>query len=404
MEKGINRRDVMKSSVAAGVALAVPQIVPKSAFGANENLIMGIIGPGGMGRGLMGMFQKNEAKFVAVCDVSEHSLSEGIKCAQRNNDGKIDDYLDYRDLLERKDLDAVVIATPEHQHCTEMVDAVRAGLDVYCEKPMSHSIKEGAETVRKVRQTDRIVQIGMQRRSSSMIHKAREVVTSGTLGQVTMVKAEWNWNCAGPLNNEPLQHKVDWERFMWPAKRVKFEPMKVRAWRQFWPFSGGQSCDQGAHIMDVVQWFMNRGTPREAECFGSVVNMTGSETPDVFSAVYHYDQYIATWTLNYNSSYRDWWHIAFQGNKATMHLHRNGFQVYQEPVGDIPKDPIIDHQESLGHQAHVDNFIDCVKTRKEPNAPVEVGHTAVCGPHLGNVAYHKRRRARLNPEAMKVRT
>jgi len=400
----MNRREAVKSTVAAGAIAAAPQFVAKKAFGASERLVMGIIGPGGRGRGLMGMHQHHDVKFAAVCDVSERNRKKGIEQAKRNNEGKIDDYVDYRELLERKDLDAVVIGTPEHQHCSQMIDAVQAGLDVYCEKPMSHTIEEGAKTVKEVRKTDRIVQIGMQRRSAPMVHEGLKVYRSGILGQVTNVRARWNWMSSHKLNNEPLGYELDWERFMWPAKRVEFEPMKVRAWRQFWPFSGGQSCDQGTHIMDVVQWYTEGGTPLEAECFGDVFNMIGSETPEVFTCIFRYKDFMASWALNYNTTYMDWWHIIFEGTKATMHLHRFGYQVYEEPIGHEPKDPVIDVKGELPSQPHVDNFIECVKTRKEPNAPVEVGHTAVCGPHLGNVAYLKKRRARLNPEATRVRT
>ena len=156
--------------------------------------------------------------------------------------------------------------------------------------------------------------------------------------------------------------------------------------------------------MDVVQWYTEGGTPLEAECFGDVFNMIGSETPEVFTCIFRYKDFMASWALNYNTTYMDWWHIIFEGTKATMHLHRFGYQVYEEPIGHEPKDPVIDVKGELPSQPHVDNFIECVKTRKEPNAPVEVGHTAVCGPHLGNVAYLKKRRARLNPEATRVRT
>ncbi len=404
MSQPINRREAVKSTVAAGAVAAAPQIIGKKAFGASERLVMGIIGPGGRGRGLMGMHQEHDVKFAAVCDVSEPNRKRGVEYAKRNHDGKVDEYIDYRDLLERTDLDAVVIGTPEHQHCSQMIDAVQAGLDVYCEKPMSHTIEEGAKTVKEVRKTDRIVQIGMQRRSAPMVHEGLKTYRSGVLGEVTNVRARWNWMSSHKLNNKPLGYDLDWERFMWPAKRVEFEPMKVRYWRQFWPFSGGQSCDQGTHIMDVVQWYTEGGTPLEAECFGNVFNMIGSETPEVFTAIFRYKDFMASWALNYNTTYMDWWHIIFEGTKATMHLHRFGYQVYEEPIGHKPKEPIIDVEGELPSQPHVDNFIECIKTREEPNAPVEVGHTAVCGPHLGNVAYLKKKRAKLNPEATKVRT
>ena len=403
MDKRIGRRDAVKSTVAAGVVAAAPQIVPSTVFGANESLVMGVIGPGGRGRAVMGMCQARDVKFAAVCDVSDVRIKAAVERARENNDGKVDAYWDYRELLKRKDLDAVLIATPEHQHCSQIMDSVRAGFDVYCEKPMSHTIEEGAKTVKVVNSTDRIVQIGMQRRSAPLIHKGLEEIRSGVLGDVTFVKAQWNWKIAGPENNAPLDFEIDWERFKWPAKRVKFEPKKVRNWRLYWPFSGGLTCDQGTHIMDVVQWYMGDVTPLEADSFGEVRYAKGAETPDIQTAIFRYPNFTAHWTINYNSSYYDWWHIMFQGTKATMHLHRFGYQIYKERIGDIPKDPAVDFKGDLPSQPHVDNFIDCVKSREKPNAPVEVGHTAVCAPHLANLAYRKGRRAKLNPEATKTR-
>ncbi|MBZ0257306.1 Gfo/Idh/MocA family oxidoreductase [bacterium] len=402
MTEPITRRNAVKSTAALGALASAPQFISQSVFGANDEIIMGIIGAGGRGCGVMNMHQRNNAKFIAVCDVTEPRINEGVKNAARNNNGKIDTYDDYRKLLERKDIDAVLIATPEHQHCSQMIDAVQAGKDVYCEKPMSHSIEEGARTVKEVNKTDRIVQIGMQRRSAPLIHEGLKTIQSGVLGDVYMVKAQWNWKTAHPLNNSPLGYDVDWKRFQWPNTDEKFEPMKLRYWRLFWPFSGGITCDQGAHIMDVVQLYMGQVTPLESDSFGDVINYKGADTPDLHTCIFKYPNFYASWTINYNSSYYDWWHITFQGTKGTMHLHRFGYQVYAEPIGDFPKDPVIDFKGDLPSQPHVDNFMECVKTRNKPNAPVEVGHTAVCGPHLANVAYKNKRRAMLNPEATKV--
>lgn len=402
MDQTINRRNAVKSTVALGALATAPQFIPQGVFGANDQLIMGIIGSGGRGRGVMNMCQRDNAKFVAVSDVSEPRIQAGLKDAARNNTGTIDVYADYKKLLERKDIDAVLIATPEHQHCTQIIDSVQMGKDVYCEKPMSHTIEEGARTVREVNKTDRIVQIGMQRRSAPLIQEGLKTIQSGVLGDVTMVKAQWNWNVAKPLDNSPLGYEIDWKRFQWPNTDVEFEPMKVRYWRVFWPFSGGITCDQGTHIMDVVQLYMGSVTPLESDSYGDVVNYKGAETPDVHTCIFRYPTFFASWTINYSSTYYDWWHITFQGTKGTMHLHRFGYQVYEEPCGHTPKDPVIDYKGDLPSQPHVDNFIDCVKTRKQPNAPVEVGHTAVCGPHLANVAYRNNRRAKLSPDATTV--
>ncbi len=406
MKKEINRRNAIKSTIAAGAVLAAPQFVSPSVFGANERLVMGLIGSGGRGCDVMRMCQRNEAVFVAISDVTEPKIAAGIKEAKRNNDGEIEVYRDFNKLLERNDIDAVVIGTPEHQHCRQMVAAVQAGKDVYCEKPMSHTIEEGAWTVREVRKTKQIVQIGMQRRSAPLIREGLKVMQSGVLGDITFVKAQWNWNASGPQNNKPLGYEVDWERFQWPNEGLEFQPKYVRNWRVFWPFSGGISNDQGTHIMDVVQWYAGQVTPLEADAFGFIKQMEGADTPDVFTTTLRYPSFIATWTINYTSNYYDWWHIMFQGVDGTMHLHQRGFQVYLDKDkpkdSDFPGEPHIDFKGDLPSQEHVDNFIECIKSRNEPNAPVEVGHTAVCGPHLANVAFRNGKRAKLNPEATEV--
>lgn len=403
MNDQLTRRGAIKASLAAGAAMSAPMIVSNRVFGANDNLVMGLIGSGGRGRAVMNMHQHQGVKFAAICDVSEPRIAQGVKDAQRNNDGKIDVYRDFNELLDRKDIDAVVIGTPEHQHCRMMVAAVQAGKDVYCEKPMSHSIEEGAWAVKEVRKTDRIVQIGMQRRSAPLIHEGLKVVRSGVLGDITFVKAQWNWNSSGPQNNKPLGYEIDWDRFQWPHTDIEFQPKYVRNWRVFWPFSGGISNDQGTHIMDVVQWYANQGTPLAGDGFGYIKMMEGADTPDVFTTTLQYKNFIATWTINYTSNYYDWWHVMFQGVDGTMHLHRNGFQVYLDKDkpkdSDFPGKPHIDFKGDLPSQPHVDNFIECVKSRKEPNAPVEVGHSAVCGPHLANVAYKNGKRAHLDEAA-----
>lgn len=404
----MDRRNAIKTSVAVSTAFTTPLLLSKNVIGANDTPVMGLIGSGGRGRSVMNMHHYHGIKFVAICDVSEPKIAAGVKDANRNHEGKVEVYEDFRNLLERKDIDAVVIGTPEHQHCRQMVAAVEAGKDVYCEKPMSHSIEEGAWAVENVRKHKQVVQIGMQRRSAPLIREGLKVMESGILGDITFVKAQWNWNASGPQNNKPLGFKVDWERFKWPIEDpdLTFEPKYVRNWRVFKAFSGGISNDQGTHIMDVVQWYNGQVTPLEADSFGFIKQNIGADTADVFTTALRYENFIATWTINYTSNYMDWWHVTFQGVNGTMHLHRNGFQVYldkDKPSGsDFPGKPHIDYQGDLPSQPHVDNFVECMKSREEPNAPVEIGHQAICGPHLANVAYHAGRRAKLNKEATKT--
>ncbi|MBN2329853.1 MAG: Gfo/Idh/MocA family oxidoreductase [Candidatus Omnitrophica bacterium] len=399
----VNRRRFLERSTAGMALAAAPMIVSRNVLGANDKITMGLIGAGGRGRGVMHDLVKQGADFIAISEIFAPAAQQALDVLEEG----VKNHHDYRALLDRSDIDAVLIATPEHQHCVQLIDAVQAGKDVYCEKPMSNTIEEGYRTVQKVRETDRIVQIGMQRRSSETVMKTKKLIEDEIIGQIYMVKAWWNWSLSHKLNNSPLQSELDWNSFCHPKKNIRFEPMKYREWRYFWPFSGGNCTDQGTHLMDVVQWFMNSDPPQAAECFGGVYEMTGAETPDIFSAIYDYGSFMASWTLNYTNKYQSGWMIQFQGRKGTIMINDSGAKVYVDPWDeDTPPDysmsydakPEIEIAGGIPTSPHTQNFLDCVKSRKEPNAPVEVGHSAVCGPHLANVAWHKKERAYLRSD------
>jgi len=393
-----NRRGFLKNAAGAGAGLIwAPALVPQSARGANERVVFALIGAGGRGRGVTDNFKERGAQCAAVADAYEPNLELGLKAAGEG----AKPYPDYRQVLERKDIDAVLIASPDHQHAPMLLDAVAAGKDVYLEKPMSHSIEEGARMVKAVRATKQIVQIGMQRRSSPSVLAAKTLVDQGLLGDTYLARVQWFWNTSRPLNNSTLPGKLDWDKFLGPAKKRPLEPMRFRHWRVFWDYSGGNMTDQGTHLMDVVQWFTNAGTPRSAVCQGFVYGMTGAETPDCFNATFEYEKLMATWTLNYNNAYLNGWTIYLHGNKGTMVLDNDGFSIYQEPWNKN-RDPVYQFKGSISTQAHVDNFLACIKSRQQPNAPVEVGHSAVAAPHLANVAYHRKREVRLNASATEV--
>ena len=375
---------------------AAPLFVPRSAWGANDRVAYGLIGAGGRGRYLQGNFQKLGAECVAIAEVYEPNLQNALKTTP---DAKA--YVDYHDLLAQPGVDAVVIATPDHQHAPNLFAALDAKKDVYLEKPMSHSIEESQRMIQAVRKTDRIVQVGMQRRSAPAVIKAKEVFDSGILGKVTMAKPMWNWNVSQPLNNSPLPGKLDWVRFLGKAKPRDLEPMRFRSWRYFWDYSGGNMTDQGTHLMDVVQWFTGAGFARSAVSFGQLAKNTGSEVPDVFCGVFEYPNLMATWTLNYCNSYDNDWSVMFQGDRGTMLLNTEGFKIWQEPWLKNPK-PVQEMAAPIPIEPHIQNFLDCVKSRMQPNAPVEVGASAVSAPHLANVAFHGNRRAHLSPDGTTV--
>lgn len=375
---------------------AAPMLLPASAVGANDRISIALIGAGGRGRGVMAAFRELGSPVPAVCDVYDPNLAKGIEAADEGAQG----YRDYRAVLERKDIDAVLIGTPDHWHVRMMLDAVSAGKDVYCEKPMSHSISEGVRAVRGVRATDRIVQIGMQRRSTPWVIEMQRAVADGAIGKITMARAEWNWAISRPLDNSALPGYLDEEKFL-GGSASSLEPMMFRKWRYFWAFSGGNMTDQGTHLMDVIQWFAGVGAPRSAVCQGTVIGMQGSETPDSFAAAFDYGSFLASWILNYNNDYQNGWTIELLGDNGTVVLDNRGYRLYAAPWRQNPE-PVQVHEDRLPTIPHVRNFLECVKSREEPNAPVEVGHTAVCGPHLANIAYHRRSAAFLNPEATEV--
>jgi predicted dehydrogenase len=253
--------------------------------------------------------------------------------------------------------------------------------------------------IQAVRKSGRIVQVGMQRRSAPVIHRAKALIDAGILGRVALVKPMWNWNVARPLNNSPLPGQLDWFRFQGPAERRTLEPMRFRSWRLFWDYSGGNMTDQGTHLMDVTQWFTNTTQPSSAICYGQVQKTTGAEAPDVFCAVFEYPKHMVTWTLNYCNSYENGWSIQFQGDEGTLILDEEGFRIYKEPwARKENREPIYVAREGVPIEAHVQNFLDCIRSRQQPNCPVEVGASAVSGPHLANIAYHKNRRVKLNAD------
>ncbi|MBZ5584356.1 MAG: Gfo/Idh/MocA family oxidoreductase [Acidobacteriia bacterium] len=386
-----DRRQFLASTLAAA-----PLFVPRSAWGANDRLAYGLIGSGGRGRYLNDVFLKLGAECVAVADVYDRNLQAGLKSAP-NAKG----YVDFHDLLAQPGVDAVVIATPDHHHCPMLLAALEAKKDVYLEKPMSHSLEQSQTMIQAVRKSRQVVQIGMQRRSAPSAIKAREIVNSGILGRITMVKPMWNWNVSKPLDNSPLPGKLDWKRFLGAATERDVEPMRFRSWRYFWDYSGGNMTDQGTHLMDVTQWFTNAGFARSAVCFGQEAKNTGSEVPDVFCAVFEYPNLMATWTLNYCNSYDNDWSIQFQGDAGTMLIDSAGFRIWKEPWTKNP-DPVQRMAAPIPVEPHIQNFMDCVRSRQEPNAPVEVGASAVSAPHLANVAFHQNRRAYLSQDGTRI--
>ena len=403
MAENLNRRRFITE---AGATVAGASVLTAASYsrvlGANDRIQMGIIGSGGRGRSVMNSFNKfaDQAEFIHVCDVYEPNINAALKLSRSGAKTT----MDYRQLLEDKNVVAILNATPDHWHHNVLIDAVAAGKDAYTEKPFAYSIEQGAKMVKAVRATKQIVQVGMQRRSSEAVRGAKQIVDDGVLGEVVMARAQWFWNRKPMPQKLQLEGKLDWERFQGPAKkRYALDERRFFHWRNFSDYNGGHLTDQGTHLMDVIQWFCNGGKPPvSAVCQGAIYVHKGADVPDTFSAVYEYPSFLATWTLCYGNSYEDAWKIHLQGKKATMVIDDDGYRVFPEPWNrpNIPPKAIHEYKGGIPTEPHVKNFLDCVKSRQEPNAPVEVGHNAVTGPHLANLAMRAQKRIVLGADGM----
>ncbi|HZS08440.1 MAG TPA: Gfo/Idh/MocA family oxidoreductase [Blastocatellia bacterium] len=400
------RREFVKTAGAAGGAGLLTASSYGRVLGANDRIQMAIIGAGGRGQSVMSSLNsvgKDRLEFIQVCDVYEPRQNDTLKLARAGSKATYD----YREVLDNRDVVAVLNATPDHWHAQVVIDAVQAGKDVYTEKPFALSLEQGAKIVRAVRNTKQVVQVGMQRRSSEMVRAAKKLVDEGTLGEIALARAQWYWNRPVDVSKMKFRGNLDWDRFQGPAKhRHELTPPRFFHWRSYFDYNGGHMTDQGTHLMDVIQWFCNDGKPpKTAVCQGMICMQKFGEVPDTFSAVFEYPTFLATWTLSYANSYEDSWKITIQGKKATMVLDDDGFRVFPEvwKRPNIPPAPIHEFKGGIPTDPHTANFLECVRSRKEPNAPVEVGHSAVTGPHLANIAYLQKKRAVLNDDGLSAK-
>src|SRR5436190_4067640 len=284
----ITRREFTQGSLTAAGLVAAGFSATARGFYANETLRVGCIGTGGRCRRLMQDLAKIDGvKITAVCDVWDQHLAEGKKLA----DAKATTTKDYRDLLDRADIDAVLIGTPDHLHVPITVAACQAGKDVYVEKPLTHDLAEGQSVIDAQNKQKRIVQVGTQQRSMPHFQKAAEIIRSGQLGKIHKVHLTWNRNTPrgtkGKLNIDPKT--VDWKAFLAKAKEQPFDEYRFRNWRWFWDFGGGLFTDLMVHYIDVAHWFLDLEHPQTAASIGDhFMSKDLWETPDTVQTLLRY--------------------------------------------------------------------------------------------------------------------
>lgn len=359
-------------------------------MGANDRVRIGAIGTGARCQYLLGILKQVELNDVAaICDVYQpHAETAKTKYAPEART-----YVDHRELLNRNDIDAVVIGTPDHWHVPIIMDAIRAGKDIYCEKPITHTIEEGEPLIAAVHESKRVLQTGMQQRSWEHFAQAREEILGGRLGQVTLIRTYWYQNHIPAQGQVPSfqTDKLDWKRFLGSASGRPFDPDQYANWRWYWDFGGGAMTDLFVHWVDVAHWIMGADMPSRATANGMTAILTQRQTPDTMSAALAYPGHAMVEFDCALLGYLEGGGLMIRGPKAAMRIWRGGFSVYAEvpryTERPDPSSPILDvKSKGEGTVDHMKNFLDCVRSRKTPNAPVEIGVAAARAGHVANLA------------------
>lgn len=397
----MERRKFIRNSASSVLAgLLAPSFLQSSSLfanrtGANDKINVGLIGCRSMGWANLSDFLIHpEIDCIALCDVDQHVLSGRAADLVKLRNKKPELYDDYRKMLERKEIDVIIIGTPDHWHCLQMTDACAAGKDVYVEKPIANSIAECDAMVAAAKRHNRVVQVGQQQRSGNHWHEMKRYIDSGKLGKIAQVNVWANFNYAAILNpvpDSPVPAGVDFNFWLGPAPVRTFNEKRFHgSWRMFWDYGGGLMTDWGVHLLDMALWGMNV-TEMPNRVIGSGGNFAYpgnyAETFDTLSVIYDFNDFTIQWnniagteTGPYGRNYG----LAFKGTNGTLVINREGWEVIPEKNKAEPVKGEPDYQD---HKKHVARFIECVKKRDFQTAcTIENGSLCAKYAHLGNIS------------------
>lgn len=406
------RRDVLAQSTLGAAAVGLGgRIVargdePAPSGSPNEAVTLGFIGVGGKGTDLLRSFHKfPDVRVAAVCDVYEpHALR-----AKEAADGKPEVYGDFRKVLDRKDVDAVVIGTPDHWHAIPTILACQAGKDVYCEKPLSHRVAEGRAMVTAAEKAKRVTQMGNLIHAGDNYHRVVEIVRSGVLGKISKTRV---WMAANrqsfgsPADSTPPPG-CDYDFWLGPAPQRPFNENRFTFnWRWFWDYGGGILTDFCCHIVDLVHWAMEVDAPKTIAASGGLyVPVSNAETPDTLEVVYEYqkgdDKFLMVWSqTDANSRGLENLHqgIMFQGTNATLLATYNDYKIFPE-AGKTIDEPPVSLPRSPGHYRE---WINKIKTREECSCNFGYGHRLTSVGELGNISLWTGKKLEWDAEAERI--
>jgi len=383
-----------------GASAAVAARSAMAGFPANETINIACIGTGGRCRHLMQGLQKiPTAKVIALCDVWDEAAAKAKPLADKNAETT----RDFRRVLARRDVDAVLIATPDHWHAPLVLEALAAGKDVYCEKPLTHKPGEGQALINANAVHRRVVQVGTQQRSMPHIQEAKKIVEEGKLGRIFRADLTWNRNIGrGEDKYEVNPSSVDWRMFLGNAPLQAFNPYKMREWRWFWDFGGGLFTDLMVHWIDVVHWLVSANAPDFALSFGDFIHAAGRwETPDTVQTLLHYrlppsgSALQAHYEGTFSNAFRGAMTV-LMGTEATLYIDRGRYEFIPERMKPGRIDKILSkkptnrgadfYDEPDGEKLHLENWLSCVKSRKPTTAPIEAGVLGAEAAQLANAA------------------
>ncbi len=394
----LNRRSFLAGTL--GVAAA-----GGPAPAASDQLVVGFIGTGGRtNRHLLPNFKiHNNVRIAALCDVYKPNLDHAATLV----DGKVDTYGDYRRLLDRKDIDIVVIGTPDHWHCPMTIDACAAGKDVYVEKPVSNDIDMCVKAVAAARKHKRVVQVGLQQRSGAPFQEAHKVFQSGVIGKVRHVVTVIPGGSA-PRGGRPGQRAdeasapppgLDWEMFQGPAPRRPYSSSRQNNWRSYWEYGCGPLSDWGVHLLDIAHWYLGVTEPsqRAAAVYGWFNRPEDDRFPDTTDVSWQYPNFVANFSSRSEIVGTYLW-----GDDGVLFVNRFGYSV--RPVtrnwrGSGGKPPFEEKEVELRDEfppskpsfegdlgKHIRNFLDCVKSRQRPVADIETGAVSTIPTLMGGMS------------------
>jgi predicted dehydrogenase len=385
-----------------GAALAAAS----SVLGANEKVVLALVGAQNQGRGVARRAIQAGAVIKTLCDIDEAvigKVSPEIEKAQGRALGSV---REYRRVLEDKEIDAVLIVTPDHWHTHMALLACQAGKDVYLEKPLTQTIREGQLVRDAARKYNRVLQMGTQMRSSEHVASAMEFLASGKLGKICLIKA---WTCqvrnsiGNPPDGEPPA-TADYDRWLGPAPKRPFNPNRFHYnWRFFWDYGNSEIGNQGVHVLDLALRGIQQMRGGLANCLPGRVSSTAGiywlkdakEVPDMQVVNYDYGDFMLVWELRSFGRHRPLEAAssgaAFYGNEGALVIGANNWTFY-------PRDGGAGTTVKGGPEAHEKNFLECVKSRQRPNADVEIGRLSTTLCHLGNISHHLGRDVRFDPK------